>query len=137
MFTPKMLLLGLAVLMLTIYLPALADPKGFNKAVKKMMSDISRTRILGGIFFIIAFIFLSVHWKLEGGWIMTISIIGWLIFIKGLIFIWNPEYIKKMNENFHKSESATTLAAVLGIIISIALIYIAFNLVSLGEVAIG
>ena len=124
--TPSLLLIALAILMAIIYIPAILATKKWQKAMKAHLSDKEQSRLSGLITLLISFLFLSVHWKLTGGWFMLIPILGWLMFLKGLVFIWFPGFMYKMAKKVHlKSEALTGLVAFVALLIAIGLIYVA------------
>ncbi|MBT3864478.1 hypothetical protein HOE67_04450 [Candidatus Peregrinibacteria bacterium] len=123
--TPKLLLVAFAIMMIIVLFPALLNPKKFQKAIKQMVSDEAQTRLLGLWILTISFLFLSVHWKLTGGWYIIIPIIGWLALIKGCIYIWFPKTIQKIAKKvWLKSENKTGILAFIDLLAIIALLYI-------------
>ena len=135
MFTPKLLLTALIVLLAIILLPALANPKYFRKSVKGFMTNINFIRITALINLIIGFLFLSVHWKLTNEWLMTISIIGWLAVLKGIVYFWFPEFIKKRaKKTILKSDKFVSIWAFFGVVLTVILAYITFNLIGPVEI---
>ena len=129
MFQPQALLSGLAVLILIIHLSNLFNPKGFKKAFKSFVGDENAVRLGGAMMLIVSFLFLTTHWKLEGGWILAISLFGWLTFLKGLTWIWNPKFVKDMSTKYMiKNDTTSTMASILAIIFAIFVIYIAVQL---------
>lgn len=83
-------------------------------------------RIVGMNILIIAFLFLSVHWKLNGGWFILIPILGWLSFAKGVMYMIFPETIQKFAKKvFLKSEKVLTTVAFIDLLFAIGLIYVA------------
>jgi len=123
--TPSLLLIALAILLVAVCLPAIVSPKKWQKEIKKIISEESLLRLLALFLLLFSFLFLSLHWKLNGGWLIIIPIIGWLTLIKALTFLWFPEFIYKKTKNlFLKSEVATSIIAFVGLLMSIGLIYI-------------
>jgi hypothetical protein len=124
--TPSLLLIGLAVLMAAMFIPAILSTKKWQKAMKKIVSDTTTLRLLSMILFIMSFLFLSVHWKFNGGWFIVIPIIGWLTLVKALTYLWFPEHIYKLAKKVYlKSENTASLLAFIGLLLSIGLTYVA------------
>jgi len=117
----------MAILVAAILIPAILYPKKWQKVMKKALKEESLVRLSAFVTFIISFLFLSVHWKFNGGWFMIIPIIGWLTLLKGFMLLWFPGSIYKMAKKVYlKSETATTLMAFIGLIVfSIGLPYVA------------
>ena len=137
MITPQMLLYGLSAVIAVASLPAIVNPRKFNKAVKELLSKREMIRISGVFALIISFLFLSVHWKLSGKWMMTISIIGWISFIKGVARLWWPDFVRKQVKKFFKKENTTVAFGLIGIIIAAGLSYIAMEIITIGEIVAG
>jgi small-conductance mechanosensitive channel len=139
MFTPQFLLISVAAIILAIYLPALACPKKFRKAFKNYMSEKETVRLMGGFMLLLAMMFLSVHWKLTGDWMLMISIFGWLIFIKGVLFIWYPNLFKRIVKKWklYNTDTGVAILSILAILLAIALIYIATEMFMMGEIVAG
>lgn len=139
MFTPQLLLYGLAVLCLVICLPGLVNPKRYRKEMIRMAKDETTVRIYGMFALVIGFLFLSVQWKFDNGknWMMIIPIIGWLSILKGIVYNWSPEFVKHKIKMFFGDDSKVTLWSVLGTILAVALAYVAMNYISLGEMVSG
>jgi len=127
MFTPQNLLVGLAVFYLALSLPALVSPKEFGKEAKKMLGDENNARLLSLFYFLLSFFFLSTHWRFEGEWMMLISMLGWLILLKALVYAWSPDYVKSRSKDFLGNETFITIGGILGIVAALALIYISYN----------
>jgi hypothetical protein len=123
--TPSLLLIAFSILMAIMLIPAILFTKEFQKATKKMMGDENMVRMGGLISLVFAFLFLSVHWKFTGEWFIIIPIIGWLAFIKGVIRIWAPKFVKKATDKFMKSEAVVGLMAFVGLLVAIGLTYVA------------
>ena len=60
---------------------------------------------------------------------MTISIIGWLMFMKGLVWLWAPDFVQKKSKEMSKHENLVATFSVVGILFSVSLAYIALNLI--------
>lgn len=124
--TPSLLLIAMAVLLAVIMIPAILNTKKWQKAMKKTASDEVSIRILSFFTLLVSFLFLSVHWKLTGGWFIIIPIIGWLALIKAVVYLWWPEFVYTMaKKTYLKSEGMTALIAFLGLVIAIGLTYVA------------
>lgn len=139
MFTPQFLLIGLAIFMAIIYLPAFVNPQKFRKTLKSFCSEIEVVRLSGAFCLLLSMMFLSVHWKFSDGWMMMISIIGWIILIKGVLWVWNPELIKRIvkKSSLFNTDTGIAIVALIAIIMAAALIYIATEVFTVGELISG
>ncbi len=137
MFTPQLLLIAMAVLMLTMYLPAIVCPKKFRKELINMLADRNRTRLAGFIYMLISLFFLSVYWKIDKSWMTLVSVIGWGTLLEGVFLVWFPEKTKNLTKKFFSSDQSTIILAVIAIIFAIALLYITINLFQIGELISG
>ena len=135
MFTPQLLLVALAVFLLVTSLPALISPKKYMEETKDFFSDKNNMRMLSVWVMMFALIFLSVHWQLSGGWLILISLLGWVALAKGIFMLWFPENaIKIVLKVRTKSENISHLIAVVSIVAAIALLYIAIDIVRAAEI---
>ena len=124
--TPSFLLIALAVYMAVVLIPAILYPKKFITALREIMESIPNLRILGFVIMIVSFLFLSVHWKLNGGWFILIPIFGWLSFAKGVMFLIFPKTMQKSAKKFFlKSETVLTIASFVALLIAIGITYVA------------
>jgi len=139
MFTPKLVLVALAIFLIIAYLPALAAPKRFRKEMKDFTSDTATVRMLGLFVMLIAFFFLSVQYKFEDGWMMLIAIFGWIALAKSILFLWNPEFVKRFARKsyFYSSNTGITALAIIAIVAAVAMIYLALEVVNAVEVVAG
>ncbi len=136
MFTHKFLLIALAIMYLVLYLPALLNPKRFSKAMKNLLGDENTVRIIGAIMLVISMIFLSAQYKFSSDWATIIPIIGWLLFIKGVTFVWWPKMTKKVWKKMG-NETTVSLISLLAIVIAVALCYVAKELLPGYEIIAG
>lgn len=137
MFTPQFLLVGLAILILSVGLPALIVHKKYTEALKEIISDKNSVRLIGFMSLIISAFFLSVQWKFTKNWVIIIPIIGWISLAKGLMTLWFPNLAKTMvKELILKSEVINALIAVLMVLLGIGLMYVAIEIIpTIGEFA--
>lgn len=126
MFHPEALLTGLAVLVMTFHLSNLFNPKAFRKALKDFVADSNAVRIGGVMLLFVSFFFLTTHWKFEGKWISIVAILGWMIFLKGLTWIWSPKSVKKyVTTMLLKNENKSTMLSTIAILVALFLLYAA------------
>ncbi|MFA4891699.1 MAG: hypothetical protein WC604_05140 [Candidatus Gracilibacteria bacterium] len=124
--TPSLLLIGLAIFMAAICIPAILSPEKWQKEVKKIVSNESLVRILSLFAFLVSFLFLSLHFKFTGGWLIIIPIVGWLVLLKALVLLWFPALPYEMaKKTYLHSEGATALISFIGLVIAIGLTYVA------------
>jgi len=125
--TPSLLLIGFAIMVAAVFIPAILNPKKWQKSAKKIMSDETMMRNNAFMIMIFSFLFLSVHWKFNGGWFILIPIIGWLTLVKALVYLWFPKFVYRMAKKYYlKSENTLTLLAFLMLLVfSIGLTYVA------------
>jgi len=123
--TPKMLMVATAIFLTVMFLPSLMDTKSFRKSLKKLLGDETLVKIMSIVYMIIAFLFLSVSWKLKGGWHILIPIIGWLMLIKGIVWYWFPELPGKLSKKYVlKSDNQTGIVGFIQLLMAIALLYV-------------
>jgi len=124
--TPSFLLISLAVYTAVVLIPAILFPKKFITATKEITESTANMRILGFMIMIVSFLFLSVHWKLNGGWFILIPIFGWLTFIKGIMFLLFPETVQLSAKKFFlKSETVLTIVSFVALLMAIGITYVA------------
>jgi len=123
--TPKLLLIAFAIFMAILFLPALIDTKKFQKETKRFLKDANSVRMASVFLMIVSFLFLSVHWKLTGGWYVIVPILGWAMLIKGAIWFWFPEFTYKMAKKLYlNSENQTGLISFFELLLTIGLLYV-------------
>ena len=92
-----------------------------------MLGDQNLVRLMGGVEILVAMIFLSVQYTFSKDWATLIPIIGWIAFIEGTMLLWYPSLPKKMWKKIG-SEHSVALMSILGIILAVALCYVAKEL---------
>ena len=78
-------LYALAFIMVVIGGPALFVPNKFMKVVGGMAKNSDLVRMMSLRTMFLAFFFLAMYPLLKGGWLMLISILGWLMLIKSVV----------------------------------------------------
>lgn len=117
--------LGIAVLLLIYVLPALYDPRKFRAAVEEIMGSNIAIRMSAFICFIIAFLILNTHWTVSMSSNRSImTIIGYLLIVKGAIRLWFPEIVRKMGRKFMQKDSHIYVFAILGLLIALGFGYL-------------
>ena len=129
MFEANMLLYAFATLIAVLYLPAIVKPKAFRKQITKFISNADNCRFTGILMMLTSFLYLSTHWELSQDWMMSISIIGWVMLFKGLIYFWFPGYPKTKVKKFISSDEIATMIGILSMLIAAGVTYIGLNLV--------
>jgi len=125
MDTPQKLVLAMAAFMIIVLLPAIISPKKFREISTDLVADTKLLRVVGFMTLVIGFVFLSVYYKLTGGWIMTVSILGYIAVLKGIALIWTPEIGKTLYKKYYNTDKFFMIFGIAGILVSIGLIYIA------------
>lgn len=130
MFKPEALLVGLAIFTIVTNLPGLLSPKNYRKALKSYLDDKNQIRSMGIIMLILSFFFLATKWDFTYEWETLISVLGWTIFIKSLIWLWSPDFVKSHHKNLRTSSDALTITtSIVAILVAIFLVYIAAYLI--------
>ena len=95
MFTLSSIAIGIAVLALSIGLPAIFKPAAFGKGLLDMFAEESEVRILGLINMLFAFFILNTGIKIVWDSTAWIIVLGWLLLLRGATFLWKPEFVQK------------------------------------------
>lgn len=95
MFTLSSLSIGISVLALSMGLPAIFKPALFGKGFLDMFDEESEVRILGLINMVFAFFILNTGAKIVWDSTAWIIALGWLLLLRGIIFLWKPEFVQK------------------------------------------
>lgn len=127
--SPRMLLIATAILLTVLHMPALLNTEKYKKAMKELTGEKNLIRIMGLLMLILSFIYLSVHWKFTGGWFILIPILGWGTLLKGITWIWHPEFVSKMIKKVVlRSDNTAGLVGFLTMIAAIGLLYVGIYL---------
>ena len=117
-------LLGLTYLVLGVGL--LINRDFFNR----MVSDFSRNEafvFLGGLMaLVIGIVLILIHNIWVGRWIVLITIIGWLAFLKGVWMIVFPDTVPRFMLFYEKNRNLATVHAVVALILGVILTYLGF-----------
>jgi len=125
MTTAQLLLIYMGVFVAVMMVPAVIFPTKVRKIMMEFVGDTKIMRVMGMISMMIGFLFLSVHYKFTEGWLMTISILGWMSVIKGVGLMWCPEMAIKLYKKYYNSDKFFIAAGILMGLLCIGLICIA------------
>lgn len=118
--------IGLAVLCLLFALPALFEPKKFRAALEEFFNGGSALMRVTALFhLLIAFLILNTHWtvKLDSSR-SILTIIGYLILLRGIIWLWSPSAVKQLQHKFMQKNSSVAVIAILGLLFAIGFGYL-------------
>lgn len=117
--------MGVSVLILLIVLPALVNPKAFRRVMEEFFSNDLAVRASGLVALFIAFFILNTHWTVKLNSTRSImTVLGYLLVLKGILRVWFPGFSRKMVTKFFKNDSGVYLLASLGLIIGLGVGYL-------------
>ena len=118
--------MGLSLLFLLILLPALFDPKKFKAAVEEFLSlGNGAIRMTAFIPFFIAFFILNTHWTVKLGSSRSImTVLGYLLLLKGLVRFWFPSYSHKMIKKFLANDKFYYAGVAIGLVVALGIGYL-------------
>lgn len=123
--SPQLLLLTMAVLALAIYVPALLSPAEARKEFADFAKDKNLLRSLSIVSFLFAYLFLSVHYTLNGGWLILFAILGWVALLKALYILWSPESIRTIIKSYTANDGMMVFISMIGLLFGLFLGYAA------------
>jgi len=84
--------------------------------------------VTGIITIIMGLILVLLHNVWEGTYEVLITVIAWIVLIKGALYLFFPDGMQKIGKNILKNKSLITVAAVAALIIGLYLVNIGFGL---------
>lgn len=118
--------LALSALCFIIALPAIFDPKKFRGAVEDFLNSGNSVIRIAGLFdLLIAFFILNTHWTIKLSSARSImTVIGYLLFIKGVVRLWFPGFVREKARKFLQKDSSVYVIGFLGLVFAIGLGYL-------------
>jgi len=127
MLTLKSVSIGIGLMMIFLFLPFIFNYKGWKKEIGLLLKDTKIVRLCGFVMMIMAFLILRSHYTFEKDWPVMISIFGWLMLLKSLVYMWFPKFPqKKYDWLTKKHEWILVVAGVIAIGIGIFYEYVGF-----------
>ena len=118
------LLFALAFIILVIGVPALFVPSKFMKVVGGMVKDPNLVRLFSLWQLLVAFFFLAVYPLFTGGWLVLISLLGWIMLIKSVVGLWFPAWIMKKSQMFLQTKTMTMVVGGISIVFVLFLVWV-------------
>jgi len=91
--SPKFLLIAMAIFFLAMILPALFSPKTFKEVLSKRVKNSETVRLSGLWVLLVWFIYLSNYWKIDATWNLLVSLTGWAMVLKWIVWMRYPGYL--------------------------------------------
>ncbi len=123
LYIMSFVLYALAFIMLIVGLPALATPKKFMKVMEGIVKNADMVRIMSMWTLFLAFFFLAMYPLLKGGWLMLISILGWIMLVKAVVLLWFPRIAQWKFSFFCGTKLATMLLWIFCVLFSAFLVW--------------
>lgn len=117
--------IGLSILLLILILPAIYDPKKFRTAMEEFLANNVNIRISGIFALFIAFLILNTHWTVKLNSTRSImTVVGYLLLLKGIIRIWFPGWVKTMCRKFLQKDANIYILAAIGLVFALGIGYL-------------
>ena len=104
----------------------LIRPKNIKK-IFAVMSDESQVVFLGMLTTVLGVALVLVNGSLDYSWVAILTILGWLVFIKGIIFLFFPEHIENFVKKIKQNEEKLPFLFVITIALGCFLIFMGFS----------
>lgn len=120
------LAIGLSLMGFIFVLPALFDPKKFREAVLEFFgSNHVFMRIVALFHLLVAFLILNTRWTLNWNSKQSILVlVGYLILLRGVMWLWFPEFVSKMARRFLQKEWFVPAMSVVGLLVMAGIGYL-------------
>jgi len=116
------------VMFLVIGLSILFDVKYYLKAFEDFMKSKALLYITGFMILIMGLLIILVHNTWTKDWTMIITILAWLTFLKGLVFMLFPAWMTNFGKGM-LNKGYLTFAGVFALLLGLFLVYKGFELV--------
>ncbi|MBI5413584.1 hypothetical protein HZA42_04520 [Candidatus Peregrinibacteria bacterium] len=117
--------LALGIVCLLLALPAFFDPKKFKAAMEEFFSAGKPVmRLTAFVFFGTAFFILNSHWSITKNARGLLTVLGYLLVLKGICWLWFPGWISKMKLRWLQKPYMPLLAGGLLLLIGVGLAYL-------------
>lgn len=117
--------LALGIVCLLLALPAFFDPKKFKVAMEEFYSAGKPVmRLTAFVFFGVAFFILNSHWSITKNSRGLLTLLGYLLALKGVAWLWFPGWVSKMKLRWLQKPYVPYLAGVLLFVVGIGLAYL-------------
>jgi len=100
--------------------------KYYKKMVDSMMKESSVWYFGGIVALIIGFLIVSVHNVWEFSWVVLVTIIGWMAFLKGLLLLMAPKWMMSMGMGIFKKFKSFSILGIIIVIVGLIFSYFGF-----------
>lgn len=120
------LAIGLSIMGFIFVFPALFDPKKFREAMLEFFgSHHVFLRMVAIMHLLIAFLILNTRWSINLQSKQSIMpIIGYLIFLRGVIWFWFPGFVAQTARRFLQKEWFVPAISVIGLFVMLGIGYL-------------
>ena len=116
----------IALIYLVIGIGLVANPKYYHKMFDKLINNSSMLFFSGILALVAGYLLVSYHNIWEGGWIVVITVFGWLSLIKGAFILMFPNSMKKFSKGLFKTSDAFLVDGLIIIILGLIFGYFGF-----------
>ena len=110
---------AMGVFLLVLSLSLLINARTFIPAVVTIFHDGALQFILGMILLVIGTLLNSMHNVREKSWVVVITIISWIAFIKGILYLMFPACVQGMAQQFIQTTSWIYVGGIINILIGL------------------
>ena len=115
--------LGLYIAIMSLAM--LINQKYFKNVCKEVLTSPAMSTFAGIISLLFGLFVVLLHNIWEGNWTLIVTILGWLILIKGLLYVFFPLKLKGFCDKLMKSPAHTWMLWIL-LIVGLLLVYLSF-----------
>lgn len=115
-----------AFLHILVALPAIFSPHDFKKAGLKMASRVSHFRLMALPFFILSYLILELHPTVGKNWESVMSVLAYLMLIRGIVWMWWPDMVKAKVKKALKSDNGPIVIGLVLLALSLFVGYLGF-----------
>lgn len=121
--------LALGIICFLLAVPAFFDPKKFKAALEEFYNAGKPVmRLTAFVFFGVAFLILNSHWSITKNARGILTVLGYLLALKGIAWLWFPGWVSKMKLRWLQKPNMPLLIGVVLLLASIGLVYLGIRI---------
>lgn len=113
----------LGVAYIAIGLGMLLNPAYYYKMYKELLKDSPLMYISAFVPLVVGILLITYHNIWEYSWVVIITVIGWLAFIKGLFLLVIPKALIKLSQSWLKAKGSFGLIGFIVLVLGLVLCY--------------
>lgn len=116
----------LGLLFLAVGLGMLINLNFYERLFRSLTESVAMLYLAGVINLVLGYFFVTFHNTWTGGWVVVITVIGWLIFIKGIVILVLPNVQISIAKAFIGKKGVMVVVGLIALILGLIFGYLGY-----------